>query len=130
MEVVHSMYISSFMETRAQLSYHKQVIFIKATSGGLITLKGVLAISYCFYFTLRTTFNSSLVGVSEFKYSIFFSKIQLLYFLTCFSYFFSFVWLFFACTFLSFFCLFRVSYELGWSLIIVLRMFCYISLFS
>ena len=59
------------------------------------------------------------------KNSIFFSKIQLLYLLTYFSYLFSVVWLLFACTFLSFFCLFCISYELGWFLVMVLRMLGY-----
>ena len=59
------------------------------------------------------------------KNSIFFSKIQLLYLLTCYSYLFSVVWLLFACTFLYFFCLFCISYELGWFLVMVLRMLGY-----
>ena len=70
MEVVHSMYISSFMEKKAQLALHKRVIFIRGSFGGLITLRGVIVISSCLYFTLRTMFNSSLEG--EFKNSIFF----------------------------------------------------------
>ena len=61
----------------------------------------------------------------EFKNSIFFSKIQLLYLLTCFIYLFSVVWLLFACDFFSFFCLFCVSYELGWYLVMVFRMLWY-----
>ena len=52
----------------------------------------------------------------------FFSKIQLLYLVTYFSYFFLVVWLLFACVFLSFYCLLCVSYELSWCLVIVLRM--------
>ena len=72
MEVVHSMYISSFMKKKAQLALHKRVIFIGGSFGGLITLRGVIVISSCFYFTLRTMFNSSLEG--EFKNSIFFFK--------------------------------------------------------
>ena len=68
-------------------------------------------------------FNSSLGVGGEFKNSIFFSKIQLLYLLTCFSYLFLVVWFLFACVFLSFFfCLFCVSYELSWCLVIVIRM--------
>ena len=72
-------------------------------------------------------FNSSLGANSSFEFKIF-SKIQLLYLLTCFSYFFSVVWLLFACSFISFFCLFCVSYELGWCLVMVLRMLRYCAL--
>ena len=98
-------------------------ILIRGASGGLITLKGVLIIHYCFCFTLRTMFKLSLGrSIQEFN---FFSKIQLLYLLTCFSFLFSVVWLSIACAFLSFFCLFRVSYELGWCLVMVLRMLWY-----
>ena len=104
----------SFMGYKTQLAFHKQVILIGAVSGGLITLKGVLIIHYCFCFTLRTMFNS-----------IFFSKMQLLYLLTYFSYLFSVVWLLNACDFISFFCLFCVSYDLGWCLVMVLRMLWY-----
>ena len=62
----------------------------------------------------------------EFKNSKKKSKIQFLYLLTCFSYLFSIVWLLFACAFLSFFFyLFCVSYELGWCLVMILRMLGY-----
>ena len=89
MKVMHSMYISSFMEKKAQLACHKQEIFIGANSKGLINLKEVLVISFCFYFTLRTMFQFKFGGDGEFKNSKkIFSKIQLLYLLTCFSYFF------------------------------------------
>ena len=117
-QVVHSLHISRFMEKKQQLALHKQVIFIGATSGGLITLRGVLVIQSCFCFTLRAMSISSLGG--EIQEFIFFLKIQLLYLLNCFSYFFLVVCLLFACVFLSsFFCLFCVSYELGWCLVIV-----------
>ena len=43
-QVVHSLHISSHMEKKAQLAFHKQVILIRAASEGLITLKGVLII--------------------------------------------------------------------------------------
>ena len=52
----------SFMGKKAQLKFHKQVILIRVVFGGLITLKGVLIIHYCFCFKLRTMFNSSLGG--------------------------------------------------------------------
>ena len=83
------MYISNFMENMIKLGCHKQVIFIGASFGGLITLRGVLVISSCFYFTLRIMFNSSFFfffffffflggggggGGREFKNSIFFQK--------------------------------------------------------
>ena len=61
-QVVHSLKISSFMEKKAQLAFQKRVIFIRATSEGLITLRGVLVISSRFYFPFRTMFNSSLGG--------------------------------------------------------------------
>ena len=109
MEVVHLMYISRFKEKNAQLAWQKQVILIGGASRGLITLKGVLVFSSCFYFTLRTMFNSSLGG--EFKNSILFSKTQLLYLLTCFSYLFSVIWLLFVCAFLYFVCF--VSHMFG-----------------
>ena len=48
------------MEKKAQLAFHKQVIFIGANFEGLITLRGVLVIPFCFCFTLRTIFISSL----------------------------------------------------------------------
>ena len=130
-QVAHSLHISSFME-KAQLAFHKQVILIGAASGGLIILKGVLIIHSCFCFTLRTMFNSTLVGGmgvvdgvnSSFGFK-FFSKIQLLYLLTCFSYLF-FNCLVVICMCFSFFLLlFCISYELGWSLVMVLRMLWY-----
>ena len=65
-QVVRSMYVSSFMEKKIQHACHKQVIFIGDDFRGLITLRGVLFISSCFYLTLRTIFNSSLGG--EFKF--------------------------------------------------------------
>ena len=71
MEVVHSIYISSFLEKMAKLACHKRVIFIGATSEGLITLKGVFVISSYFYCTLRAMFNSSLGGDSFFQKSNF-----------------------------------------------------------
>ena len=52
-QVVYSLHISSFLEKKAQLAFQKRVIFIGATSKGLITLRGVIFISSCFYFTLR-----------------------------------------------------------------------------
>ena len=121
---MNSLKISSFMEKKAQLAFKKQVIFIEATSEGLITLRGVLVISSCFSFTLRTMFNSSLGGLNS-RIQIFFFKIQLLYLLTYFSYLFLVVWLLIACSFLSFFCLCCVSYELSWCLVMVLRMLGY-----
>ena len=120
-QVAHSLHISSIMEKKAQLPVHKQVILIGDAFGGLIILREVFIINYFFCFTLRTMFNSSLGG--EFKNSpFFFSKIQLLYLLTYFSYLFSIIWLLFVCSFLSFFYFFCVSYELSWCLIMVLRM--------
>ena len=59
MEVVHSRNISSFMEKKAQHACHKKIIFIGATSGGLITLRGVLVVNSYFYFMLRAIFNPS-----------------------------------------------------------------------
>ena len=119
------------MEKKAQLAFHKQVILTGATFEGLITLKGVLMIHYCFCFTLRTMFNSNLGGggggggggwcvIS--RIHKFFSKIQLLYLLT-----------YFSCCFICLGCLdvffflllFYVSYELGWCLVMVLRMLWY-----
>ena len=38
-QVVHSLHISRFMENKSQLTFQKQDIFIRATSGGLITLR-------------------------------------------------------------------------------------------
>ena len=128
-QVVQSLHISTFMEKKSQLVFQKKVTLIGATSGGLITLRRVLVISFCFCFTLRTIFKSSFVCVclgggggggvkvgregmnSSFKFKNF-SQIQLLYLLTYFSYLFSVVWLLFSCDFLSFFCCF-VSY-MGW----------------
>ena len=118
-QVVQSLHISTFMEKKSQLAFQKQVILIGATSGGLITLRRVLVISFCFCFTLRTIFKSSFVCVcvggggkggiegmtSSFKFKKI-SQIQLLYLLTYFSYLFSVVWLLFSCNFLSFFCCF------------------------
>ena len=72
-------------------------------------------------------FNSSLgrrVEIQEFKKKNIL-KIKILYLLTCFSYLFLVVWLLFAGAFLYFFCLFCVSYELGWCLVMVLRMLWY-----
>ena len=60
-QIAHSLYISSFMEKKAQLAFEKQVIFIEATSRGLITLRGVLIIHFYFCFTLTIMFNSSFV---------------------------------------------------------------------
>ena len=62
-QIAHSLYISSFMEKKAQLAFEKQVIFIEATSRGLITLRGVLIIHFYFCFTLTIMFNSSFVCV-------------------------------------------------------------------
>ena len=59
---MHSLHISSLMEKKAQLAFHKRVIFIGATSGGLRTLRGVLVIPSCLCFTLRTMLISSLGG--------------------------------------------------------------------
>ena len=42
-DIVHSLQMSSFMEKKAQLTFHKQVIFIGATFRALCTIKGVLA---------------------------------------------------------------------------------------
>ena len=64
-QVVHSLHISRFMETKAQLSCHKEVIFIGMASGGLIILRGVLVVSSSFYFQLRAMFNSSLGGRTQ-----------------------------------------------------------------
>ena len=61
-QVVHSLHISSFVEKEAQRAFHKQVIFIGATSGGLITLMGVLVIPSCFCFTSRTMLISRMGG--------------------------------------------------------------------
>ena len=47
------------LDKKEPLACHKKVIFIQASSRGLITLRGVLIIASCFYFTLRTMFNSS-----------------------------------------------------------------------
>ena len=47
-------------DKRHNLHVTSKPIFTGATSGGLITLKGVLVILSCFHFTLRTMFISSL----------------------------------------------------------------------
>ena len=81
-QVMQSLKISSFMEKKAQLAFHKQVILIRAASKGLISLRGVLIIHSFFCFTLRTMFNLSFFffwgggggGGGEFKNSIFFFK--------------------------------------------------------
>ena len=74
MEIVHSLHISSFMEKKTQLAFHKKVIFIRATFGGLRTLRGILINPSCFCFTLRTMFILSLGVKSKFKNLIFFQK--------------------------------------------------------
>ena len=66
--------MSRFMEKKPQLAFQKKVIFIGATLGDLITLRGVLIIPSYFCFPLRTMFNSSLGGGDEFMNSKFFQK--------------------------------------------------------
>ena len=104
------------METkRHNLHVTSKPIFIVATLGGLITLWRVLIIPFCFGFTLRTMFISSL-GVVNLRIKNIFKNLTFVS-----PYLFLVVWLLFACVFLFFFCLFCVSYELSWCLVIAFR---------
>ena len=110
MEIVHSLHMPSFMEKKAQLAFHKQVIFIKRPAHS----KGSTYYPFLFLFHIKDNVHFKFFffffflgggGGGKFKNSKFFQK----------SYFCTSVPVldvrFFACAFLSFFCLFCVLYE-------------------
>ena len=56
----------NFYRNKDTTCMSKQVIFIRAASKGLITLRRVLIIRSCFCFTLKTMFNLSWGGELDF----------------------------------------------------------------